>query len=97
MEIQGTRFLVELSPFNYRKKTYKELDNIGNGEFFGEYVYIHLDNVSLNTLNNRYYLYILQYITSNDPNIIVEQSSPKKVLYSPLHDIRKRVKLIYLK
>ena len=77
---------------------YQELDNIGNDEFFGESVYIHGDTVSLCTLKNGYFSYILQYTTVNDPNSSEEPTfpqgyaAPKNVLYSPLTDTLKKGK-----
>ena len=71
---------------------YQELDNNGNGVFTGESIYIHGDAVSLCTLANGYYSYILRYTTVNDPNIAEEPtfpqgySAPKNTLYSPLTD-----------
>jgi hypothetical protein len=82
---------------------FQELDNIGNGEFFGESVYINGDKVAIATLNNGYYEYILQYSTVKDPTIKEEHTFPqsysasKNVLYSPLTDTLKRGKVYNFK
>ena len=77
---------------------YQELDNNGNGVFTGDYAYIHGDSVSVVTLVNGYYKYILQYTTVNDPSMTEEPtfprgySAPKNTLYSPLTDTLKKKK-----
>ena len=80
------------------KNHIQELDNNGNGEFTGENVYIHGENVAITILKDGYYQYILQYNTVYDPEIKEEPtfpqsySAPKNVLFSPLKDILQRGK-----